>query len=233
MIAHGRHRRTRSPLALWCTAAVLCLLAVGIYFRLRASDDHVVPAARDQPSAQASANVPTTPTTPSTAAAAATVTGVAPRTASAAPLQVSPPVHLTVASIGVNTDLQRLKLAHDGSLQAPTKWDVAGWYADGIVPGQTGPAVIAGHIDSTNGPAVFYRLGNVVAGARISVTQQNGKVLSFVVDEVREYPKDRFPTKAVYGPTPTPELRLISCTGEFDHSSHNYLDNLVVSAHLA
>jgi hypothetical protein len=79
---------------------------------------------------------------------------------------------------------------------------------------------------------VFYRLRELVAGATVSVTEQNGKVLSFVVDDVRSYPKDQFPTETVYGPTPTPELRLISCGGEFDRSSQSYLNNLVVSAHL-
>jgi sortase (surface protein transpeptidase) len=164
--------------------------------------------------------------------APSTVTGVVANTASVAPPRVSQPLHLTVPSIGISTDLQRLALAADGSLQAPTKWAVAGWYADGVVPGQIGPAVIAGHIDSTSGPAVFYRLRDLVPGAAISVVQQSGTVLSFVVDDVREYPKSQFPTNAVYGPTPTAELRLISCTGEFDYSSHSYLDNLVVTAHL-
>lgn len=208
---------------------MLCLLGVGIYFRLQADETDGHSAARtgrsSQPSSEASA-APTTPTAPATI-------GVAPPNASAAPGHVSRPVHLTVTSIGVSTGLQPLRLGSDGSLQAPTKWEIAGWYADGIVPGEVGPAVIAGHIDSTRGPAVFYRLRELAAGATISVTNQDGKVLSFVVDDVRDYPKDRFPTKVVYGPTPTPELRLISCTGEFDHSSHSYLDNIVVAAHLA
>jgi hypothetical protein len=200
---------------------VLCLLTVGSYFRVHAARTDAVSVARSsvsQPNAAAS--------TPSA------VVGVASKATTATPGKASPPVHLTVASIGVSTDLQRLTVSGDGTLQAPTKWEVAGWYTDGIVPGDVGPAVIAGHIDSTRGPAVFYRLRELVSGATVSVTDQNGKVLSFVVDDVRSYPKDQFPTETVYGPTPTPELRLISCGGEFDRSSQSYLNNLVVSAHL-
>jgi hypothetical protein len=223
---HGRHRRSNTRLPLWCTALVLCLLAVGSYFRLHAAETGPVSVARSGVSAQPGSTAPVTPAPP------ARIAGVASKPATAAPGKASPPVHLTVASIGVSTDLQRLTLARDGTLQAPTKWEIAGWYADGIVPGEVGPAVIAGHIDSTRGPAVFYRLRELAAGATISVTEQNGQVLSFVVDDVRDYAKDHFPTRTVYGPTPTPELRLISCTGEFDRSSQSYLNNLVVSAHL-
>jgi hypothetical protein len=223
----GRHRRSGGYLFLWCTALVLCLLAAGIYFRVNSGESDLVSAAR---TGAASRPGPAAQATP---VPSPTILGVVPKRASAATGTVRPPVHLTVPSIGVSTDLQSLRLARDGSLQAPTKWETAGWYADGVVPGEVGPAVIAGHIDSTRGPAVFYRLRQLLPGAAISVTEQGGKVLSFVVDEVRAYPKDKFPTNTVYGPTPTPELRLISCTGEFDRSSGRYLDNLVVSAHLA
>ena len=145
---------------------------------------------------------------------------------------VSPPVRLVVPSIGVDTGLQSLRLLADGTLQSPSSWDVAGWYSAGIKPGQIGPAVIAGHIDSTKGPAVFYRLNKLVPGAQATVTEQDGTVLTFVVDDIQSFPKDDFPASAVYGPTPYPELRLITCTGDFDFATHNYLSNLVVSAHL-
>lgn len=228
MSSRGRHHLAKGHLALWCTALVLCLLAAGIYFGLHAAQTDLVSAARFAGSLPPRS----TAAEPSPPATSPAILGVAPKSASGTPGRVSPPVHLTVPSIGVSTDLETLRLARDGSLQAPTKWEVAGWYADGISPGEVGPAVIAGHIDSTRGPAVFYRLRELVIGATILVTENNGKILSFVVDDVRDYPKPQFPTNTVYGPTPNPELRLISCTGEFDHSSQSYLNNLVVSAHL-
>jgi sortase (surface protein transpeptidase) len=149
------------------------------------------------------------------------------------PTVASPPVSLAIPSIGVQTPLQSLGLLPDGTLQSPAQWGVAGWYDGGIVPGQIGPAVIAGHVDSTHGPAVFYRLKNLQPGETAEVTQQDGAVLTFVVDTVQSFAKDQFPTAAVYGPTPDAELRLITCTGVFDSSARSYLSNLVVTAHLA
>lgn len=147
--------------------------------------------------------------------------------------EVGVPVRLVVPSIGVDAGLESLGLLRDGTLEGPHEWAVAGWYADGVRPGDPGPAVIAGHVDSVSGPAVFYRLRDLRPGARATVYTRDSQQLHFVVDDVRSYPKTRFPTGAVYGPTPLPELRLITCTGDFDWTAHSYLDNLVVTARLA
>jgi hypothetical protein len=146
---------------------------------------------------------------------------------------VATPVRLVVPSIGVDTALQSVGVLPDGTLQPPSEWGIAGWYADGVRPGDPGPAVIEGHIDSRNGPAVFFRLRDLHAGATVLVHTAAGTTLRFVVDTVREYPKTKFPTAAVYGPTPLPVLRLVTCTGEFNWQARSYLDNLVVSARLA
>jgi hypothetical protein len=142
------------------------------------------------------------------------------------------PVRLLIPAIGVDTALQQLRLSSDGSLQAPSAWQVAGWYAGGIRPGQPGPAVIAGHVDSLYGPAVFFRLRQLHHGDQVIVKRQDRQTLVFLVDAVDHFPKDNFPTELVYGPTPLPELRLITCGGDFDPHTLSYLDNLVVSAHL-
>jgi sortase (surface protein transpeptidase) len=145
----------------------------------------------------------------------------------------SKPIRLVIPAIGVDSTLQALGLAKDGSLQSPTSYGRAGWYAKGVIPGSVGPAVIAGHVDSVAGPGVFFRLRDLKAGDRISVHRQDGTVLLFVVDDVHAYPKAQFPTTAVYGPTPLPVLRLVTCTGDFDYRERSYLSNLVVSAHLS
>ena len=157
--------------------------------------------------------------------------GTAPKAAAADTTPI--PVSLAVPAIGVTTSLQPLGLAKDGSLQSPSAWQRAGWYADGVRPGQTGPAVIAGHVDSAaDGPAIFYRLKDLKVGDTAIVTRKDGKKLTFVVDSVAEYPKNKFPTAAVYGPTSLAVLRLVTCTGDFDAKAHSYVDNLVVTAHL-
>lgn len=157
----------------------------------------------------------------------------APSRRPATPGPASAPIRLRVPSIGVDTVLQTLGLQTDGTLQAPTEWQEAGWFSEGVHPGDPGPAVIAGHVDSRSGPAVFYRLDALRSGDAIYVLRADHSTLRFVVDDIARYRKDKFPSATVYGPQPLPVLRLITCTGEFDRLAHSYLDNLVVSAHLA
>ena len=140
------------------------------------------------------------------------------------------PTEVNLPTLGVRSALVDLDVGPDGALQAPPDPDVAGWYVRGAVPGEPGPAVIAGHVDSRTGPAVFYKLDQLVAGDRVEVTRSDGQVLAYAVTTVETHPKDAFPTTRVYGPTPGPELRLITCGGEFDRSSRHYRDNVIVTA---
>ena len=142
----------------------------------------------------------------------------------AAPL----PVALQIPAIGVRTRLIRLGLTRQGTLQVPSSPFVAGWYTGSPRPGEIGSSVIAGHIDSYRGPAVFYRLRELHPGNRIYVRQADGRLAVFRVTAVHQYPKAHFPTVAVYGPVPDAELHLITCGGVFDYTTHNYLSNIVV-----
>ena len=138
-----------------------------------------------------------------------------------------------IPAIGVDSTLEQLGLeAGSDVLTPPTAWLSAGWYKDGTVPGDVGPAVIAGHVDSVTKPAVFARLGEVRRGDQIRVTLSTGEVEVFAVDTLASAPKDAFPTERVYGPTPTAQLRLITCDGVFDAKTGHYLDNLIVFASL-
>ena len=143
------------------------------------------------------------------------------------------PVRLQIPAIGVSTPLVKLGRLPDGSLEVPKDWDTAGWYDKGPRPGQPGPAVILGHVDSQTGPAVFYQLRALRPGDTVRVGLADGRILVFRVQRVQRYPKDEFPTEAVYFPTLNRELRLITCGGEFDYAARSYRDNIVVYATLA
>ncbi|MEV4638419.1 class F sortase [Actinoplanes sp. NPDC049548] len=147
----------------------------------------------------------------------------------AKPQLSGPPTRLRVAALGIDTALETLHLGADGELVPPKGDERAGWYADGTVPGDVGPAVLAGHVDSRSGPAVFYRLRELDVGDRIEVDRGGAKVM-FTVTGTAWYPKRDFPTDRVYGPTPDRQLRLITCGGVFDRSLRSYRDNLVVYA---
>ncbi|MCY1145163.1 class F sortase [Actinoplanes sp. Pm04-4] len=166
--------------------------------------------------------------------AAATGTSSAGRPAgdpfgSVAAAPTGPPTRLRIGAIKIDTPLETLRIGGDGALQPPKAFAKAGWYAGGTAPGDTGPAVIAGHVDSKTGPAVFYRLRELATGDRVDVVR-GGKSLRFTVTAIRWYPKTEFPTEEVYGPTPDRQLRLITCGGVFDRSLRSYRDNLVVYA---
>jgi sortase (surface protein transpeptidase) len=135
----------------------------------------------------------------------------------------------------VATRLQRLGRAGDGTVEVPSgphRWEMAGWYAGGTRPGDPGSAVILGHVDSTAGPAVFYRLRELRPGDRFEVVRADGSRARFAVRRVERYPKSRFPTDAVYYPTLTPALRLVTCGGEFDATAGHYRSNIIVFATL-
>ena len=140
------------------------------------------------------------------------------------------PTRLRVPSAGVDTALTGIALAPGGVLVPPDDPGAAGWFAQGPAPGAPGPAVIAGHVDDSAGPAVFARLHDVAAGDPVLVTGADGSTVGFTVTRVARYRKDAFPTAEVYGPTTGAELRLITCGGDFDRARGSYLDNVVVYA---
>ncbi len=149
------------------------------------------------------------------------------------PAETAPdPVGLSIPAIGVNeSTLVRLGRLPDGSLEVPTDFARAGWFTGAPTPGTPGTAVIAGHVDSkANGPAVFFRLRDLRPGDSVTVRLSDGGTAQFVVDGVQQYPKDSFPTEAVYGPVPGAALRLITCGGSYDRAASSYRDNIVVYA---
>jgi sortase (surface protein transpeptidase) len=165
--------------------------------------------------------------------APATTTAAPPSSAAALAHRSAPPVRIRIPAIGVSAAVVRLGLEPDGTLEVPSDFGDTGWYTGGPAPGETGPAVIAGHIDSRRGPAVFYRLQELRPGDAVQVERADGSSVRFAVDGVAQYPKRAFPTEAVFGPSPDPILRLITCGGSFDRSQRSYRDNVVVTARLA
>jgi len=143
----------------------------------------------------------------------------------------APPLEVLVPKIDVRSELVGLRLNIDGTVQVPDSYGVAGWYRDGPAPGDPGPALILGHVDSTTGPGIFFRLHELRTGDAVLVRRADGTTVRFLVDRLATYPKAGFPAAKVYAATARPELRLVTCTGDFAHG--HYLDNLVVFAHQA
>jgi sortase (surface protein transpeptidase) len=143
------------------------------------------------------------------------------------------PVRVAIPAVGIDSTLARLGTDAAGALVPPADFAQAGWFTGSPAPGAVGPAVLAGHVDSWRGPAVFFRLGQLQDGDAVVVTRADGTTLEFTVTRVARYPKSAFPTAAVYGPTADPQLRLITCGGRFDRTRRSYVDDVVVFARLA
>jgi Sortase domain len=147
----------------------------------------------------------------------------------AAPSRVGIPTQIDIPAIGVHARIVPLGLHLDGTIQVPGRFDEAGWYQGGPRPGDLGPSVILGHLDSLDGPAVFLRLRDLTPGQIVSVSS-GSDAHRFRVDAVATFGKDRFPTSLVYGPVPGAALRLVTCGGSFDDVKHSYRANVVVFA---
>ncbi len=220
-----------------CGAAALAVLALGCGAAPAASPsaaaDRPVLGPAVPPAAAGTAAPPAPPAAAGTPGPGADPAPAPDREPVRVPLDPPPaPLGLTIPSIGVATGpLVPLGLDAAGAMEVPPDATGTGWYVHSPAPGDTGPAVLAAHVDYAGAPGVFARLGDLRAGDPITVRRADGTDAAFVVDRVERHPKTAFPTAAVYGDTPGPELRLITCGGAFDDGSGHYVDNVVAFAH--
>ncbi|KAA0932140.1 class F sortase [Streptomyces apricus] len=151
----------------------------------------------------------------------------------AAALPRSAPARVRIPSIRVDAPLMGLGLTPQGSLDVPpaARKNLAGWYAAGTAPGERGTAIVAGHVDNAEGPAVFFHLGALKRGSTVEVGRRDGSVALFSVDAVEVYDARDFPDEKVYGAAARPELRVITCGGRWSAGT-GYQGNVVVFAHL-
>ncbi|MFB4426299.1 class F sortase [Streptomyces sp. QL37] len=185
----------------------------------------------------ASAGVPPAPAVVSLPAASAPASPAPTASVSSARLGLprSEPERISIKSIAVDAPFTPLSIGPSGQLDAPPAHDanLAGWFKDGATPGERGTSVVAGHVDTKTGPAVFLLLSTLKAGNTVDITRRDGTVATFEVDSVETFSKEDFPDDRVYADKGTAQLRLITCGGVYDKKKKDYEDNVVVFAHLA
>ena len=202
---------TRPRVAGICLLVAGCLVVAGLTVtQSRAGQQAPTPA--------------TAPSAPAPASDGASTVG--PPESAGAPLRISIP------AIGVDAAVVGVGLRADGAMEVPAV-DRAGWYQLGPRPGEPGPAVIVGHVDSRRGPAVFYRLRQLHRGDGILVRRTGGTTAAFTVEAVEQQPKSTLPVGRIWNRTAEPVLRLITCGGTFDRTSRHYRDNVIVYAKLS
>lgn len=219
----------RSSSRTWLVLALVLVVVATVALVIGITGQQSAPQPAAARSAPAETSRPASPT--DSIPAGGSAASVAPEAA-----DVPAPVSVSIPAIGVTSDLMRLGLNDDGTVEVPPLEpdDVAGWYDRGPAPGAIGPAAILGHVDSAeHGPGIFFELGALTAGDVVEVAREDGSVAEFTVDRVETHPKDEFPTIDVYGNTDDAQLRLITCGGIFDQAARSYEDNVIVWATLS
>ena len=140
------------------------------------------------------------------------------------------PTRVRIPAIDVDVSCVEVNLRAD-EVEVPD-FGLAGWWVQTRKPGEIGPAVIGGHVDSKSGPDVFFRLKDLRPGDEVTVADESGEERTFVVNEdpIQVDKQERPPEVFGFGQA-RPELRLITCGGEFNPAIGHYTDNIVVFCH--
>lgn len=233
---NGKQARTGRGRLAWTAAALVLLGIAAVLITAGLLTDHSPPqpdadSAGEQAEARATPTADAQTTEPPASGSETSSDGE-----QQAGMKASAPTRLKIPAIDVDTTIMDLGLTDDDELEVPPlgKNAPAGWYERSPTPGEVGPALIVGHVDSASeGPAVFFKLGALKPGDTVSVTREDGSEAEFTIDDVTDYGKDSFPEYRVYGNTKGPEIRLITCGGDFDDDTGHYEDNIVVTGHLS
>lgn len=217
--SHRHPRRSSKPRLAALAAALGLAVLAGIDKSHPAGDAHPVDTA------------------PAASAHEPTGTVLAPSTPQNPPptvvLDAARPTRVIIPAIGVDaTGIIDLGLRADRAIEVPADAETVGWYTNSPTPGERGPALLAAHVDWQGRLGVFHDLRKLTPGDQVTVERADGSAASFTVQRVEQHPKDRFPTQAVYGHVEGPELRLVTCGGQFDRRAGSYRDNIVVYARM-
>lgn len=238
---HDPRRGERVLVLLIAAALAVSLVSVGVLYRTL--DGGEAPAA----AAVRPVLIPTaTPTTATASTPVPTVTVTV--TAEPAPVpelpapaeaavpvtatKGAPPVQVVVPDLQIDESLLGLQVTPEGRMQVPESAEDIGWWTDGPAPGDPGAALLVGHVDSTEGPGVFYHLSGLQKGAEVAVRRADGVTVRFAVTGTQVFAKDDFPDDLVYRTEGKPSLHLVTCGGTFDRETGHYRDNVVVFADL-
>jgi len=139
------------------------------------------------------------------------------------------PVRLDIPAVDVSASIEHVGRLPNNQIDVPKLPQDVAWFDESALPGQTGkPAIISGHLDSRNGPAVFWDLRKVVPGDELVVTYANGARYVFTVESKERYLTDQIPTQKLLGRNPRRMLNLITCDGAWDRGEASYSQRLAV-----
>lgn len=143
------------------------------------------------------------------------------------------PRAIQIEGAQVDAEVEQIEIV-DGVMQNPTGPWVVSWYKETARLGERGNVVMAGHLDYWDvGPAVFYQIGDLQQGDKITVTGDDDEVFTYQVEWLETVKTADLSTERIQeliGPTDGEALTLVTCGGEFDFANGEYLSRIVVRA---
>ncbi|TWT27318.1 sortase [Planomicrobium sp. CPCC 101110] len=142
------------------------------------------------------------------------------------------PARIEIPSIKAKAEIEATGILENGEMGVPEDVDEVGWFEPGFKVGAKGHAVLAGHVDSLTGPAVFYDLKKMKIGETVILRDRDGREMVFKVTEMVSYETDEAPIEEIFGSSGKRMINLITCTGDFNRKIGSHEERLVVSAEL-
>ncbi len=197
---------TRKKQFIWASATVLLIL--GLAASMISLDGHGPPAEHVHALQTATSKKPTAVETPAI---------------------IRWPVRIKIPKIGVDAPLDYVGLTPGGMLDAPKVAGNAGWYDKGPKPGEIGNAVIDGHFGwEHNLPAVFDKLHDLQKGDTLSITDEKGGTINFVIRTMESYAENQSASAIFQTSDGYAHLNLITCDGTWNAAQKSYTNRLVV-----
>ena len=142
---------------------------------------------------------------------------------------VESPSRLKIPVINVDAAVYYVGLTSDGTMDIAKDPDKVAWYEFGPRPGEIGSAVIAGHYGWIGDKgSIFNDIHTLKKGDELSVTDEKGTVIVFVVQEIREYNPESDATTVFKSNDGKSHLNLITCNGVWENNKQTYANRLVV-----
>lgn len=138
------------------------------------------------------------------------------------------PNRIEIPALDIDASIENVGLLEHGQMDEPSTMEDVAWYEGGYMPGEQGSSVIAGHVDSRTGPAVFSELEDLTQGDEIIITDEKGEEKVFVVQGSESYDRNDAPLQTIFGYSYRSQLNLITCTGEFNSEAGTHDERLVV-----
>lgn len=144
--------------------------------------------------------------------------------------QVAAPVEVRIPALGVDAPIVPVGEDPDGAMSAPEDPDTVAWWSLGPGTGVAGNVVLAGHVDWGGRLRVFGLIGRLTPGDEIILLDELGREFHYQVVWSRQVSADGAPIDEIFGSSGVPEVTLITCGGEFDRTTRQYLDRIIVRA---